>query len=216
MKNETDLTDVVNSSRRRIVRSILGSVLISFILLVAIILPAEYGLDLTGLGHWLGLNEMSKSARTIKVVDVVGGNINYKMVKIPAHGQPVSLPNPLVHQEEMLGVMTRQMQITIPPEKSTEIKMVLKSGKMILYSWRVNQGDVYADFHGHNPIVNDKFWVRYKEDQEGSSGNGSLVAPFDGEHGWYFLNYNDFPVTITLDMQGYFERVVDYGFRSAP
>ena len=215
MKSRTDLNEVANNSQRRIVRSILGSVSISLTLLITIVLPAEYGLDLTGLGHWLGLNEMGRGARTIKVVDVVGGNTNYKMVKIPAHGQPVPLPNPLVHQEEMQSAEKRQMQITIPPEKSTEIKMVLRTGKMVIYSWRVDHGDVYADFHGHNPSVNDKFWVRYKEDQEGSSGSGTLVAPFEGEHGWYFLNYNGFPVTITLDLQGYFDKVVDHRLQSA-
>ena len=36
-------------------------------------------------------------------------------------------------------------------------------------------------------------------------------APFTGEHGWYWLNYNDFPVTITLTVTGYFDDVVDYG-----
>jgi hypothetical protein len=28
---------------------------------------------------------------------------------------------------------------------------------------------------------------------------------------WYWLNYNDFPVVITLTITGYFDDIVDYG-----
>ena len=36
-------------------------------------------------------------------------------------------------------------------------------------------------------------------------------APFSGEHGWYWLNYNEFPVTVTLTVTGYFDDIIDYG-----
>ncbi|MGE4658114.1 MAG: hypothetical protein AAEI08_04185, partial [Gammaproteobacteria bacterium] len=80
----------------------------------------------------------------------------------------------------------------------------------VLYSWDVDRGDIYVDFHGHEPGVSD-YWVRYKEQQEGAGGKGSLVAPFGGEHGWYWLNYNDFPVVVTLNVSGYYSDIIDYG-----
>jgi len=82
---------------------------------------------------------------------------------------------------------------------------------MISYDWHVDRGDIYSDFHGHDPEVSQEYWVRYKEQQEGSGNNGSLVAPFTGEHGWYWLNYNEFPVIVTLHITGYFDDIVDYG-----
>ena len=39
----------------------------------------------------------------------------------------------------------------------------------------------------------------------------ALVAPFAREHGWYWLNYNDFPVTVSLTVTGYYDDTVDYG-----
>ena len=55
-------------------------------------------------------------------------------------------------------------------------------------------------------------FVRYIEHQEGTtSDSGSLVSPFDGEHGWYWLNLSDAPVTVTLTVSGYFEDIIDYG-----
>jgi hypothetical protein len=70
---------------------------------------------------------------------------------------------------------------------------------------------VYCDFHGHDPAAGSDFFVRYREHDEGATAHGSLVAPFDGEHGWYWLNYNDFPVTITLTVTGFFDDIKDYG-----
>ena len=65
--------------------------------------------------------------------------------------------------------------------------------------------------HGHDPAAGSEFFVRYRERTKRASAHGSLVAPFDGEHGWYWLNYNDFPVTITLTVTGFFDDIIDYG-----
>jgi hypothetical protein len=80
-----------------------------------------------------------------------------------------------------------------------------------VYSWAVDQGDIYVDFHGHDASFGPDFFVRYKEQQEGSGNNGSLTAPFSGEHGWYWLNYNEYDVVVTLTVTGYFDDVIDYG-----
>jgi hypothetical protein len=181
------------------------------ITLVTFVLPAEYGVDVTGIGGALGLTAIRAPARTIEVADVIGGNETYREVEIPEFGQPVPLPNPAVHQDESEPPKTRTLEVTIPPEKETEIKMVLQTSKMIEYTWHVERGSVYTDFHGHDPAAGNEYFVRYKEQQEGTGNNGSLVAPFAGEHGWYWLNYNDFPVVITLTISGYFDDVVDYG-----
>jgi hypothetical protein len=182
------------------------------VLLVTTILPAEYGIDPTGIGAALGLTELSAQAgRTLEITDVIGGNETVRTVEIPDFGEPVPLPNPGIHQREDVPPKARTMSVTIPSGQETEIKTVLREGKAILYSWSVDRGDIYSDFHGHDPEVSADFWVRYQEDQEGAGGNGSLVAPFGGEHGWYWLNYNEFPVTVTLNVTGYYDDIVDYG-----
>ena len=179
--------------------------------LVTVVLPAEYGIDPTGVGNATGLTALRAPARTLEITDVVGGNETYREVEVPDFGQPVPLPNPAVHQDESQPFATRTLQITIPPEQETEIKTKLRTGKMILYTWQTDRGDIYVDFHGHDPEAGQEYFVRYKEQQEGSGNHGSLVAPFTGEHGWYWLNYNDFPVVVTLTVEGYFDDIVDYG-----
>jgi hypothetical protein len=45
--------------------------------------------------------------------------------------------------------------------------------------------------------------MRYEEQQDGAaSSHGYLVAPFIGKHGWYLLNFNDYPVTVRLTISG--------------
>lgn len=197
---------------KRLALSVLIAVVAAAVLLATVVLPAEYGIDPTGVGRALGLDALrAPPSRSIEIKDLIGGNEAVREVEIPEFGQPVPLPNPAVHQGEQAAAMTRTLEVTIPPEQETEIKTVLQPAKTILYSWHTDQGAVYSDFHGHDPAMGNDFFVRYEEQQEGSHGNGSLVAPFAGEHGWYWLNYNEFPVTVTLTVTGYYDDIIDYG-----
>ena len=97
--------------------------------------------------------------------------------------------------------------------EQTEIKTVLDEGKVIIYNWQVvDDKKVYFDFHGHEESFGPDFFVRYKERQEGlSKSSGSLTAPFYGEHGWLFFNINEEPISITLNVTGYYNEIIDYG-----
>lgn len=48
------------SSPRRLARSTLIALLVATLLLVTVVLPAEYGIDPTGLGRALGLTQMGE------------------------------------------------------------------------------------------------------------------------------------------------------------
>lgn len=198
-------------SGRRLAVSTAGAAAAAVVALVAFVLPAEYGIDPLGIGRALGLTEMAEPTRTVEITDVVGGNERVVEAEIPDFGEPVPLPNPSVHQAESQPASTQTMQVMIPAEQETEIKLLMKEAKAAVYSWEVDRGTVYSDFHGHTPDAGPNFFVRYIEHQETDGGNGSLAAPFDGEHGWYWLNYNDHPVTVTLTVTGYFDDVIDYG-----
>jgi hypothetical protein len=105
--------------------------------------------------------------------------------------------------------------VTIPEFRETEVKVILEEAQVVLYSWEAD-GDVYVDFHGHEPAVTGEGFVRYREEQSTRSGNGSLVAPFTGEHGWYWLNIDEKPVNIKLTVTGYFKDMKDYGIFKDP
>ena len=200
-------------SGKRIALSVAAALVVAVVVLVVAVLPAEYGIDPTGIGRALGVTELNAPAsRTIEVRDVLGGNERVREVAIPAFNEPVPLPNPAVHQREDGPIQTRTITLTLQENQQTEIKTVLRESKVIVYTWKTDGGLVYSDMHGHDPEAGQDFFVRYREDQEGATeATGSLVAPFTGEHGWYWLNIHDGPVTITLTVTGFYDDIVDYG-----
>jgi hypothetical protein len=198
-------------SARRLLASVAIAIAGAALVLVLIVLPAEYGIDPTGAGQALGLTKMTSGTRTIEIVDVIGGNESIREVEVPDSGDPVPLPNPAVSQDESHAPRAQTLQVKLEPEQKTEIKLQLEQSKAVVYSWTVDRGQVYVDFHGHNPEIGDNFWVRYKEQADATRGDGSLVAPFAGEHGWYWQNNNEFPIVISLTVTGYYDDLVDYG-----
>lgn len=210
------MTDADDRSilRRRSLRGLGIALVVAAVLLVTVVLPAEFGRDPTGVGRLLGLAAMRTPAEppaTVQLTDVIGGNENVITVDPGDGREPVPLPNPAVYQSETAAPRSETLTVTLGQDEKTEIKALLRKGKVITYSWTVEGGQVYVDFHGHDPSLGDKFWVRYQEADGIASGNGSLVAPFQGEHGWYWLNVSDGPVTITLTVTGFQDGLKDYG-----
>ena len=104
------------------------------------------------------------------------------------------------------GRRFRSEKIEIPLDdlEQVEVKAVMKQGDALVYTWRLLEGNViYTDFHADPLEVEkypDEYWIRYHE-----SESGSIVAPFDGNHGWYWLNIEENPVRVELEVHGYFE-----------
>ena len=200
-------------SSLRALRGLAIAVVVAAIALFTLVLPAEYGYDPTGIGRHLGLMAMSdaRTSAADSIEDVTGGNDVLKAAAGASSMDPLPLPNPAVSQLEAAAPHTETIEITLGFDEKTEIKAVLAKGKVILYDWSVEGGKVYVDFHGHDPSKGDAYWVRYEEADGITQRSGSLVAPFAGEHGWYWLNVSDTPVKIRLTVTGYQEKLVNYG-----
>jgi hypothetical protein len=101
---------------------------------------------------------------------------------------------------------TGVFEVTLRGAEELEYKATLSRGEPLLYSWKVKQGGrVYFEFHGAPTEGKwpDGYYESY-EKGEGSNGHGSMVAPFTGVHGWYWLNLSDQPITIEVELAGYF------------
>ena len=98
--------------------------------------------------------------------------------------------------------------------EQVEYKALMQRGDMILYSWSVEKGIVYTDFHA-DPTENkdsypDDYFIRYRE-SETSNSSGSMVASFTGNHGWYWLNIEEHPIRITLEVAGFYSEIKELG-----
>jgi hypothetical protein len=82
-----------------------------------------------------------------------------------------------------------------------EYMVRMKAGDVLVYSWEAPAGaDVWHEFHGHTADA-----VTFYKKAAGAAHHGSLTAPFDGIHGWYYENRTNAPVGVRLKLSGYYE-----------
>jgi len=108
------------------------------------------------------------------------------------------------------------VSISLAPGEQMEYVLDMKQGDPLLYSWSSSEGPIYSDFHAapEDDEYPENYWIRF-EVSEDHGANGALVAPFDGHTAWYWVNRNDHPVTLSLELVGYFT-ANEIAFRELP
>ncbi len=161
---------------------------IGAVIVVCVVMPAEYRKDPTGFGRLTGLLELTTPRAATPAPETA-----------PA-GAPAAAT--AVHTYPTTP-RTDTIKIPIGPDGEVEYKAVMKAGQSIIYSWEVSKGAVYFDFHGEpaDPTQSKS----YLTEQETKSSNGAFTAPFDGKHGWYWLNVTGDPIVVTLKLTGFYE-----------
>lgn len=168
------------------------------IILFAVVLPAEYGLDPTGAGRVLGLTEMgeikqelSDEAERDRLLDQATGDQSSLLHGIlglvigTAHAQVA---------ETWSDVVT----FTLDPGETYEVKLAMKEGDLANYRMVVEGGRVNFDLHAHGSGKSTTY-----EKGRGSTGSeGQLVAAFEGNHGWFWRNRDKESLTVTLQVRG--------------
>lgn len=99
------------------------------------------------------------------------------------------------------------LTIELPLDGSVEYKMIMAQGNSAVYNWSAVGGAAYYDFHAHQESDNPDLFTRY-DMGESMSRSGSIVAPYAGQHGWFWFNISDGPITITLDVAGFYDELV--------
>tara|TARA_R110000787_G_scaffold47085_18_gene114128 strand:+ start:18814 stop:19422 length:609 start_codon:yes stop_codon:yes gene_type:complete len=163
-------------------------------ILTLFVLPAEYGIDPTGVGGALGLTGM--------VAEPSG--------PAPATAQPATPATaPTLPTRDSIARIApwRQdsMTITLAPHSGQEVKAHMQQGDSFVFEWQSTGGPVKVDMHGEAPDATDGAFTSYWEEREQTSARGSFTAPFAGTHGWYWRNKGDTPVTVTVKTTGFYK-----------
>lgn len=199
-------------TRSALGKSVLWTAIGALVVTVLFVLPAEYRVDPTGLGEKIGLMRLA----AVAAPDV---DLEPRMVEgsFPAVSpddpfdfyEPDTLGDPF-SRSQGADFKTASMTIALEEFEQVEVKALMKQGDALVYSWKLVEGEtVYTDFHADPQNTEgfpELYWIRYRESEDASS-SGSLVAPFDGNHGWYWLNIEENPVTIELEVRGYYESI---------
>lgn len=158
----------------------LAALAAALVIAFGFILPAEYQIDPTGFGKLTGLVKMGQAAGP--------GNTAI------AHTYPEAF-------------RTDEAELSLGPGMDFEYKVRMKPGATLVYSW-TSTGPYEFDFHGESDKDPGNA-VSYTTGNAAAS-NGSLIAPFEGIHGWYWKNNTDKFNEIHLKMAGQYELTVDY------
>ena len=172
-------------SLRRILVTLTVSLVAAAVILVTVVLPAEYQIDPTGVGKLLGLDRLGGS----------GGSVDLAMAEA---GTVVAYDGEIRREVVTVDLSSRE---------EVELKIAMLEGAAVIFSWKTDRGEVYSDFHAEPFNDLDDEPLRYAEEEGVSSGSGALNAPFSGLHGWYWRNDNDFPLQVTLEASGFFTGV---------
>lgn len=184
-------------------RRLLGSTLIAaaaaIVILFTAVLPAEYGVDPTGVGSVLGLTEMGKIKRALAAEAAAaeaaaspGAAVQAAQAAAPS-AAVVAAPH---------ADTARITTITLQPGQSREIKLAMRQGARVDYSWSTDGGVVNHSTHGDTLNAPPGVYHEYRRGTGVRADSGALVAVFTGMHGWFWRNRTRAPVTITLRTRG--------------
>lgn len=192
-------------SSRKLLRSTMIAAAVATLLLVTVVLPAEYGVDPTGVGELLGLEEMGEIkmslAREAAAVD------SAEAALASAAASPAPAPTATAQDTADSAVNSHEISITLRPNEGKEIKLAMREGARVNYSWTTDGGVVNYDAHGDPIGAPREFYHGYGKATGVASDEGVLEAAFDGLHGWFWRNRGSETVTVTLRTNGDYQEL---------
>ena len=204
MSDMSDTSEMQNAvlephTRSTLLRSTLIAAGVAALLLVTVVMPAEYGVDPTGIGGVLGLQRMGEIkmqlAREAEAEDAAAAiaEVTPATPEVAAVADPAAADSGTARSDET--------SVTLAPGEGTEIKLAMNQGARVTYSWSSAGGAVNYDLHGdsENP---PRSYHGYEKASGVASDDGVLEAAFTGSHGWFWRNRGRQNVTVTLRTSG--------------
>jgi hypothetical protein len=199
-------------SSQQLLRSTLIAAASAAVLLVTVVLPAEYGIDPTGLGSVLRLTEMGRIKTQLAAEATSDASANTR----PTAAAPAPAPAPAqapaaatdgARKDEApaAAVPSRaaaqwkdEQRFALAPGQGLEIKLLMQQGARAEYAWVVSGGVVNYDTHGDGSGRS----ISYAKGRGVPGDDGVLTAAFTGNHGWFWRNRGKADVEVVLRTRG--------------
>jgi cell pole-organizing protein PopZ len=91
-----------------------------------------------------------------------------------------------------------EVSYTLEPTEGIQVKLVMEEGAIAQFEWTANGAVLNYDTHGDGSGQR----TSYEQGRAVPGQEGELVAAFTGNHGWFWRNRTDGPVTVTLRTRG--------------
>ena len=189
---------------RQLARSTLVAAISAAVILIAVVMPAEYGIDPTGIGRVLRLTEMGRIKKQLAAEAAADGaapqaNATPEPRQAAGTTAPIADAAPAAAAATVTEEKWRdEIPFTLPPGQGIEIKLKMTKGAKAQFSWLVKGGVVNYDTHGDGGGRS----ISYEKGRGVPSDEGVLEAAFDGNHGWFWRNRGQSHVNVILRTRG--------------
>jgi len=172
------------------IRSLAIVLVVGVVIAIAIVLPAEYGRDPTGVGRMLGLREMGEIKAALAA-------------EAAAHAAADSaMPGTLARPGA--GAMFDSTSVIVPPGQTRTLMLEMAGDARVDYRWSAAGGMVNHDLHGVSPTVG---YRSYAKGTGVKSDSGVLLAAFNGQHGWTWRNGAADSIVVSLRVIGQYDEL---------
>ncbi|MCA2374611.1 transmembrane anchor protein [Agrobacterium genomosp. 3 str. CIP 111-78] len=202
-------------SSAQLLKSTVISAVAAGAILVTVVLPSEYAIDPTGIGSALGLTAMgeikTQLAEEAEMDRQASENQSNPVIQSGQRSQPAATPmegsslvDRIIREFGVSAAYAQtaerqdEMSITLQPGEGAEVKLVMTKGAKANYTWTANGSKVNFDTHGDGDGEN----ISYEKGRGAAEDSGVLEAAFTGNHGWFWRNRTNDPVTVTLKTDG--------------
>jgi hypothetical protein len=163
-------------SSSTLIKAALSAIVVAGIVLVTLILPAEYNIDPTGIGQKIGVTVLAQAAEP------------EVQQSAPAEGS---------NEFQTIEVM-------VPAGRGIEYKFDMQQFEKMTYEWITDGTTLFVDLHGEPKGDTSGYYESYVI-ATSADMKGSFTAPFAGSHGWYWKNKSNQPVAVQLLVKGQYK-----------
>ena len=199
MTDDTSTRLALAEQRAKIAFAAACAMLVAGVLLMAAILPAEYGVDPLGTGKRLGLTSLAQANAP------AAAGAAAAEAPPPESLEPV---RPGANTAQTIPLKQDKVTFKLGPFEGIEYKYRMEKGASMVYSW-TSTGKVRFDFHGE-PQGAPKGYAESYEMAEGQKAAGSFFAPTTGIHGWFWENLSTDDITVTLTSTGFYASGIEF------
>jgi hypothetical protein len=210
-------------------RATLIALAVAGLLLVTVVMPAEYGVDVTGAGRLFGLTEMGEIkqqlAREAATAEAATAEAAERAAAEIAAAEPpaAALQSPAeqagstrtagvtdsASTNALAAVRADTVDVGLAPNEGKEVKLVMRKGQAAMFNWRAEGGAVNFDQHGDSTGAPNSY-IGYDKGTRVEADSGTLVAAMDGGHGWFWRNRSGRNVVVRLIVSGEYAEIKRY------
>jgi len=225
----------VNASAGGLVKATLGAAVAAGAILTFVWLPAEYGIDPTGVGHVLGLTEMGH----IKEQLHAQADADAAMALAAQSGQAATIDTNLNQRldtiEAQLSAIAAAIGAQLPPQSTGQSEVTqVNADQTSATAWLHENDYTLAPDEGievklimDEGAVAEYEWtangavlnhdthgdgegqeISYEQGRSVPEKSGKLTAEFTGNHGWFWRNRTDDDVVVTLRTRGDYSELI--------